>query len=341
MLKLKSQLCKIDKNIGFAHVIPDTLVFDDNSLTKYGLQLLGSPLSYQLTPIDINFSILSNLDNLPTLYDNTMEQDFPESLPVTTLDWDFNICEHGSVSKHEFFQKLKVTHTESQSIEKRTRKQRESKEWKEYRKNRLTSTSAHKILIRKKIFDTIYNQLDKPFNEQIESVKQALYHGIRNEALANEKYQFIMNYKINRPVKIREAGIIIQSQLFWLGASPDGVIFDKKIQEIGLLEIKCPYNKRNLSIESIITDKTFYIALSKDKKPYLKKEHHFGYYTQIQVAMGLAGLKWCQFVVYVYSGMIIVKVDFDRDYFQSVIDKINHYYKDYYINELLSRANSE
>ena len=150
-----------------------------------------------------------------------------------------------------------------------------------------------------------------------------------------------MNYKINRRVKIREVGIIIQSQLFWLGASLDGVIFDKNIQEIGLLEIKCPRNKRNLSIESIITDKTFYIALSKDKKTYLKKEHHFGYYTQIQAALGLAGLKWCHFVVYVYSGMIIVKVDFDRDYFQSVIDKMNHYYKDYYINEILSRANSE
>ena len=100
-----------------------------------------------------------------------MEQDFPESLPVTALDWDFNICEHGSISKHEFLQKLKVTHTESQSIEKRTRKRRESKEWKEYRKNRLTSTSAHKVLIRKINLDTLYQQLDKPFNEQIESVK--------------------------------------------------------------------------------------------------------------------------------------------------------------------------
>ena len=147
-----------------------------------------------------------------------------------------------------------------------------------------------------------------------------------------------MNYKINRPVKIREAGITIHSRLFWLGASPDGVIFDKKIQEIGLLEIKCPHNKRNLSIESIVTDKIFYIALGKDKKPYFKRKHHFGYHTQIQVAMGLAGLKWCHFVVYVYSGM---KIDFDRDYFQSVIYKMNHYYKDYYINELLSRANSE
>ena len=120
-----------------------------------------------------------------------------------------------------------------------------------------------------------------------------------------------------------------------------GLFLIKKNQEIGLLEIKCPHNKRNLSIESIITGKTFYIALNKDKEPYLKKQHHFGYYTQIQVVMGLAGLKWCHSVVYVYSGMIIVKVDFDRDYFKSVTDKMNDYYKDYYINELLNRANSE
>ena len=40
------------------------------------------------------------------------------------LDWDYDICEHASISKHEFLPKLKVDHTESQSIEKRTRKQR-------------------------------------------------------------------------------------------------------------------------------------------------------------------------------------------------------------------------
>ena len=99
---LTSQLFKIDVNIGFAYVISDTPVFEDNSLTKYGLQLLGSPLSYQLPPIDINFSILSNLDNLPDLYDSAMEQVFPDFLPVTTLDWDYDICEHVSISKLEF-----------------------------------------------------------------------------------------------------------------------------------------------------------------------------------------------------------------------------------------------
>ena len=52
MLKSKLQLLKINRNIGFAHILPDTPVFDDNSLTKYGLQLLGPPLSFQLPPIE-------------------------------------------------------------------------------------------------------------------------------------------------------------------------------------------------------------------------------------------------------------------------------------------------
>ena len=94
-------------------------------------------------------------------------------------------------------------------------------------KNRFTSTSAHAIFIRKKI-DTLYKQTDKPVNEQIESLKQALDHGIRNKDQAIEKYQFIMSYKLKRPVKTKEAGIIIQNELFWLDASPVGVIFEKK-----------------------------------------------------------------------------------------------------------------
>ena len=90
-----------------------------------------------------------------------------------------------------------------------------------------------------------------------------------------------MNNELNRPVKTREAGIIIQRQLSRLGASPDGVIFDNKIHKIGLLEIKCAPNKKNLSTESIITDKKFCIALNKAKKSCLKKKHRFCYYNQI------------------------------------------------------------
>ena len=47
-------------------------------------------------------------------------------------------------------------------------------------------------------------------------MKQALDHGMRNEALAIEKYQSAMNNKLIKLVRIREAGIIIQSRLLSL-----------------------------------------------------------------------------------------------------------------------------
>ena len=81
-----------------------------------------------------------------------------------------------------------------------------------------------------------------------------------------------------RNVKIREVGLIIQTKLFWLGASPDGVIFDKQnIPHIGLLEIKCPYTKRNSSIEDIVNDNRSYIGLTPHGKP------------EVQIAMGWLG----------------------------------------------------
>ena len=112
--------------------------------------MLGSPISYQLPPRDINFLILLNFGNLPDFYDSVMEQELFESLPLTKLDWDCNNCEHSSISIDEFLQKLKVAHTEIQFIEKNTRKQREAKEFQEHRKNRLTSIPAHKNFTGKK-----------------------------------------------------------------------------------------------------------------------------------------------------------------------------------------------
>ena len=263
MFRMKSHLLNIDKNIGYAHVISDNPVFDDNSLSKYGLQMLGSPLSYQLPAVDINFFILSNLGSLPDLHDISIEE-FPDCLPVISLDWDFNIFENASSEKKELLQTLMITHIESQVIEKTTRKQRESIEWQQYRKNRLTSTSAHKVFIRKKNFNTLAKQLNnpKPFNEQIEIVKQALNHGENNEVVAKEKYRFIMNYRLLRNVKVKEVGLLIQNQLFWLGASPDGVIFDKQnIPHVGLLEIKCPYTKKIQKV-SVYSKLLLYIYIS-------------------------------------------------------------------------------
>ena len=50
--------------------------------------------------------------------------------------------------------------------------------------------------------------------------------------------------------------IKIQKNLFWLSASPDGLIVDS-IEGPGLIEIKCPSSKRNLTLSEMLLDRNF------------------------------------------------------------------------------------
>ena len=112
---------------------------------------------------------------------------------------------------------------------------------------------------------------------------------------------------------MEDVGFCVQPSLPWLGASPDGLIVYKgSTMEPGLLEIKCPYTKRNWSPNELVADKKLYIARNNADELFLKSEHSSRYYTHIQIAVSLTDLKWCHFVVYVYSGLIRANVNFDQ-----------------------------
>ena len=118
---------------------------------------------------------------------------------------------------------------------------------------------------------------------------QKFKHGIKNEITAKENYVKAMNFKLFRNIVTEDTGLLIQPNLLWLGASPDGKVLDQhKIPSQGLLKIKCPYSKRDCDIHELVQTDDFYIGLDENEMPYLKKKHSSGYYTQIQIAMGLA-----------------------------------------------------
>ena len=70
---------------------------------------------------------------------------------------------------------------------------------------------------------------------------------------------------------------------------------------------------------------------SENGKLVLKKSHSTGCYSQIQLAMGLSGFGTCDFVVYTFKGLIIVRMKFDISYFDSLIQKFNSFYKKGYV----------
>ena len=100
-------------------------------------------------------------------------------------------------------------------------------------------------------------------------------YGKEYEAVAKQKFFDYMTYVLKRNVMIRETGLVVQPNLFWLGASPDGLFFDSLCEEPILIEIKCPYSKRHLSPSELLQDDKFYV-FEKNDVTYLKKDHHFG-----------------------------------------------------------------
>ena len=53
------------------------------------------------------------------------------------------------------------------------------------------------------------------------------------------------------------------------------------------------------------------------------------------MAIGLPGASLSDFVVYTFKGLIIVRTNFDNEYFLDLVDKLNSFYNAYMLPKLL------
>ena len=99
--------------------------------------------------------------------------------------------------------------------------------------------------------------------------------------------------------------------------------------------MKCSHTKRHTSPTDLVQDPNFYVNLENGKS-VLKKSHSTGYYSQIQLAMGLLGFDTCDFVVSTFKGLIIVRTKFDASYFDSLIQRLSSFYKNFMLSRMVS-----
>ena len=217
-------------------MIPDTMNIN-NEVTKFEIQFIGSPLSYQLFLLEENFKIITNFSKVNHVA--FVNQTF-SGLPLSSLDyedrWDL------SQEEKRFLDMLNISMEKSIEDEKLTCKQRENKLWFQYREKRITSV-AHKIIIRQKNFDVLVTSLNTPNDKLRKSVQSAFKHGMKNEIIAKENYVKAMNFKLFRNIVAEDTNLLMGPNLPWLGASPDGKALDQhEVPSQGLLEIKWPYS---------------------------------------------------------------------------------------------------
>ena len=226
--------------------------------------------------------------------------------------------------KAEFITNLEVTYEQMLEIELNTRGQASCDRWYDERKNRITASNFGIVVKRRKsIFPkSILNTLLS--STKSSSCPAPCKWGKQNESEALKQY---VSHK-QHSVSVSSCGFVVDQTSPWLGASPYFLIHDStESTTIGLGEIKCPYSKRNETIDEACEDKTFFLA-KVDGKVLLKTNHK--YYFQVQGSLGILQLKWSDFVVYTKKDLHVERIFFDNELWEkTMLPELTGFYFEY------------
>ena len=86
-----------------------------------------------------------------------------------------------------------------------------------------------------------------------------------------------------------------------IGASPDGLV-ECSCNHKGLLEIKCPFTYRGLSVREYALKAQFCLIIENHT---IKLKRNQPYYYQVQCQMGVTERSWCDFFCYYHKRLFL------------------------------------
>ena len=78
-----------------------------------------------------------------------------------------------------------------------------------------------------------------------------------------------------------------------------------------------------------------YLELNHDGEPQLKRNHE--YYFQIQTQLGVTARTYCDFFVYTSHGYFLERINFDKRFWDEILDVLVKFWKKVIGPELLNR----
>ena len=319
--KAKQQLQARNPSIPFSYLTSQSKCSE--KATIFGNVPSTSILGYQLQDyVSKQFSF--SYYNVPVPIDGNINAE-PQRLPIKTAEIPpYDKPELNSYEMEFIANKLNCTLEEAQDIEATTVTQRLSSSWKENRMKRLTASHFGEVIIRKsKPSEAFIRNILSPKN--ISSLAAPM-HGIEHEDRAKLIYIKKMKKQLKPNIQVYESGLIVNPTFPYLGASPDGKVVDKSVDEpYGLLEIKCPFKYRKKCPAAASDETDFFLEKCGDDRLRLKRDHIYFY--QIQGLMAIAGLTWCDFVVYTLTGMHVERVNFNSTLLKdTMFPKLSDFY---------------
>ena len=208
-----------------------------------------------------------------------------------------------------------------------------SDQWYTERRVRLTASNCHTV-VSFQSGSAISNFLSKKLWKTDPITTLALRYGQENEDTARNSYISLNEGKIT----VTETGLWVSGLNPELAASPDGIVFDPQDHDrYGLLEIKCPKMLENKFISdfpNILSKKQLQqFCLVKENDIIMMKQKH-PYFSQIQMQMGVTGLKFCDFVVWSSKETFVTRVRFDDTFWLIMKEKLLTFHHSYLCPEL-------
>ena len=290
--------------------------------TRFGEAPIGSYASYQLNHTESNFSVCVDISSVPRKKNNNQLLATP-CFPLRESE-ERVVQKPLSGLERKLYESLCIDEETVNTIEKETRDQSNSERWKLERKYCFTASKFHLISHRQCNHDKFAQDIMCP--KTIQSRHTA--HGIKYEPEAIDKYHKYMHSQ-KTPVHGFKSGFVVCSNSPILGCSPDAKVIDPNCEDpFGLLEVKCPETKFQVSPLEACSDPKFFCERVGDMCK-LKQNH--AYYAQVQGQMGCTGAQWCDFVVYTKKGMSVERITFDRAYWVELQEKLCQYYFTHFI----------
>lgn len=188
--------------------------------------------------------------------------------------------------------------------------QRDNPAWHLARRGRLTASNFGSVLQAKRVTPSLLKRL---LGEYDLSRVKAVQWGVNNEREALKAFTNLTGKTV------LETGIWLDTSGI-LGASPDGLV-----EEDSVLEAKCPYTERNMTIEEAVnTSPNFYLKKTESGQYALKKGHV--YWHQVQGEIYFSRRKFCYFVVWTAKDVVILKIARDETWSENIAKLMQFYF---------------
>ena len=228
---------------------------------------------------------------------------------------------------------ISVTQSQAQAVEKSTREQAHSKAWFRFRAGRITASKMKAVCCTNPAQPSQSLIKSICYPEAGAFISPATVWGCTHEKHARDMFGEKIS-SLHENVKIYDAGLFINPEFPYIGASPDAIM-SCDCCGTSVVEIKCPFCTRHKEIVDACQEKKF--CLNKANDGTVQLDHKHAYFYQVQTQLGVCKCEVAHFVVWTEKELHHEEIAFDDLFWTKITEESQHIFLNAILPELVGK----